>query len=81
MMLWDRAHGPLALWYTYSMTSKWDVERKRLGAAVPILTPNYLYGKMEVRLDHILQAWHLGHEFLSLLRWKISKSPCKVFSF
>lgn len=30
----------LAVWYTYSMTFKLGVERKGLGAAVPILTPN-----------------------------------------
>lgn len=76
MIPWDRAHAPLAVWYTYSMTSKLGAERKRLGAAVPILTPNYLHGETEVRLDHILQVWHLGQQLLSLFSWKISR---KVF--
>lgn len=80
MIPWDRAQAPLALWDTYSMTSKLEVERKRLGAAVPILTPNYLHRKMEVRLDHILQVWHLRQQLLSLLNWKISRNVFARFS-
>lgn len=76
----DRADAPLAVWYTYNTTFKLDVQRKRLGAAVPILTPNYLHGKMEVRLDHILQVWHLGQQLLSLLNWKISRNVLARFS-
>lgn len=52
---------------------------KRMGAAVPILTPNYLPGKMEVRLDHILHVWHLGQQLLSLLNWKISRNVLERF--
>lgn len=70
----------MAVWYTYSMTFKLGVERKRLGAAVPILTPNYLHGETEVRLDHILQVWHLGRQLLSPFSWKRSRNVLARFS-
>lgn len=70
----------LAVWYTYGMTFKLGVERKGLGAAVPILTPNYLRGETEVRLDHILQVWHLGQQLLSPFGWKISRNVLARFS-
>ena len=62
------------------MTFKLDVERKRLGAAVPVLTPNYLHRETEVRLDHILQVWHLGQQLLSLFNWKINRNVLARFS-
>jgi len=75
-----RAHAAFALWYTYSVTPKLDEERKSLGAAVPILTPDYLHGEMEVRWDHILRVWRLGQQLVSLLNWKMNRNVFASFS-